>query len=1263
MKLLKLVLLLCVNIIICTTAISQTQLSTNASLNILSANSGIVTQGGIVDLSISVTNTGANPIVANRIRVQISIPNAIALPIATVSQTALSPNWIVTSNTAGGVITICNNTDVIPAGQTRTSVVKVSGVNIGGPLTINAGLAFGTVASCTGFGSLPGDIPADNTSTTGLTVVASCPLVVSAIAGTINCNGGNTTITATTTGATGVVEYSITGGAPFQSSNIFTVPAGTYTVLARQTNNVNCTAISSSIAISQPLPVPVPNVISINQPTCTVATGSVQLGGLPSGNWTINPGNISGLGVSTIIANLNNGTYNFVVTDATGCSSSPSAPVVINTQPVAPNAPTVGTLTQPTCLSPNGSVVLSGLPSGSWVINPGNASGIGSTITINNLTSGTYNFTVANADGCISSPSANVIFDSVAGIPTAPMVSIVQTTCTNSNAIITVTSPTVGLTFSFDNGAYQAYPAAGFIAGPGNHTLSVRTSSNCISANTTIVVNPQPTTPAAPTVNITQPSCSSATGTVAISSSTTGLVFSVDGGSFAAYPLGGYTLSSGLHSISAQSLNGCTSVQTSFTINAQPVTPPAPILGTVTQPTCILSSGSVVLNNLPAGNWVINPGNISGSSSSFNVTGLASGNYSFTVTNSSGCISSAATIVTINPVAEAPSAPTVIITQPTCTIANGIVVITSVTTGLLFSIDGGSYAPYPSAGYVLPSGTHTILAQNTAFCTSPVTNVIINPQPQTPPAPTVSIIQPNCTITNGVVSVTSITANMLFSLDGATFTNYPTGGYILTTGSHALVAQNADGCLSSVTNIVINSQPAIPTAPVVSILQPTCTVANAVVTITSSTAGLLFSLDGGVFSPYPATGYSLSAGVHTLSAQNGAGCISSPVSIIVNLQPPTPVTPVVNIIQPTCTVANGIVTITSPITGLTFSVDGGGFLPYSSLGYSLTSAVHNMRSQNSFGCVSSAANFTINTQPTSPSGTVTAGTINCNGGSTNLIVAALNGVAPYEYSLDGITFQTQNIFSVVAGTYTVKIKGANGCEVLANTITISQPSSITASTVAGIIDCNGGSTMLTVIASGGTAPLQYSLNGGAFQASNIFTATAGAQTVVVKDANGCTKAANVVTLSQPAILKVNTSAPRILYCGGKTDVTVTATGGTSPYTGLGTFKREAGVYVFTVTDAKGCIATKEIGIEPAGCMELSGYPNPARDFITINHTIAEQGTIMLLYTMQGQKLATVIVPTGNFKSTIDLKRYAAGLYTIVYLNGNDRKSFLFEKIN
>ena len=73
-------------------------------------------------------------------------------------------------------------------------------------------------------------------------------------------------------------------------------------------------------------------------------------------------------------------------------------------------------------------------------------------------------------------------------------------------------------------------------------------------------------------------------------------------------------------------------------------------IGTITQPTCSVSTGSVILNNLPSsGSWTINPGAIFGSGTSVIVSGLSPGTYNFIVTNSNGCVSNPSNNVVIAP--------------------------------------------------------------------------------------------------------------------------------------------------------------------------------------------------------------------------------------------------------------------------------------------------------------------------------------------------------------------------------------------------------------------------------------------------------------------------------------------------------------------------------------------------------------------------------------------------------------------------------------
>lgn len=64
-------------------------------------------------------------------------------------------------------------------------------------------------------------------------------------------------------------------------------------------------------------------------------------------------------------------------------------------------APLIG-LIKPIDCSSAGSVALSGLPIGNWVINPGGIRGTGTNITITDLAVGSYSFTVTDESGFIS---------------------------------------------------------------------------------------------------------------------------------------------------------------------------------------------------------------------------------------------------------------------------------------------------------------------------------------------------------------------------------------------------------------------------------------------------------------------------------------------------------------------------------------------------------------------------------------------------------------------------------------------------------------------------------------------------------------------------------------------------------------------------------------------------------------------------------------------------------------------------------------------
>ena len=163
---------------------------------------------------------------------------------------------------------------------------------------------------------------------------------------------------------------------------------------------------------AQPATPTAPTVGTITQPTCTVATGSVVLSGLPAaGTWTLTrtPGGTTttGTGTTTTITGLAPGTYTYTVTNAAGCTSAIIRQCGDQCTTSNTSCTNCWHITQPTCAVATGSVALSGLPStGTWTLtrSPGavTTTGTGTTTTINGLAPGTYTYTVTNAAGCTS---------------------------------------------------------------------------------------------------------------------------------------------------------------------------------------------------------------------------------------------------------------------------------------------------------------------------------------------------------------------------------------------------------------------------------------------------------------------------------------------------------------------------------------------------------------------------------------------------------------------------------------------------------------------------------------------------------------------------------------------------------------------------------------------------------------------------------------------------------------------------------------------
>ena len=203
-----------------------------------------------------------------------------------------------------------------------------------------------------------------------------------------------------------------------------------------------------------------------------------------------------------------------------------------------------------------------------------------------------------------------------------------------------------------------------------------------------------------------------------------------------------------------------------------------------------------------------------------------------------------------------------------------------------------------------------------------------------------------------------------------------------------------------------------------------------------------------------------------------------------------------------------------------------------------------------------------------------------------IAIEASGGVSPITYTLDGSDSNLTGVFTDVgAGPHLIEIIDVNLCKKDTN-IVINSPPPIVVDvvTLSHITGCYGDSTgSIDLTASGGTGALEYSLDGGLYEATASYSdLPAGNYTVTIKDENDCTLD-TILTINQPDTIATSSVSVIPVTCKGDTDgsITVTGSGGTPPYiytlnpgsvsNGTGVFNNLLpGTYTVTIDDANGC---------------------------------------------------------------------------------------------
>jgi gliding motility-associated-like protein len=970
-----------------------------------------------------------------------------------------------------------------------------------------------------------------------------------------SCNG---VVTANPIGGTGPFTYSWASPV-VNTQTVANLCAGVYTLTLNDVNG--CQAIQT-VTLTDPPAITINP--SLAPATCSVSNGSINAtasnGVAPyTYNWL--DAILAGQATNTMVTNIPAGSYTVVVTDNAGCSTTS---VIALSNADGPTGATI-TSTNVTCNSQcNGAADISNPLGGtapytlSW-INPVSASS-----SISSLCAGTYTAQIADANNCL-------FFQSV--VITEPQ-TIDDNEIITSAACLGNCNGAIALNPSGGNAGAYTYswsPAAatGTVSNlcPGVYTATITDVQGC-----TLVANyilPSLTAITSSTFATNNTCFGDCNGTI--------LATNVAGGlppySFSwSDPAGQSTatasnLCNGNYSVTITDANGCRNVMPAIITSPSAIT----FTPTVTQPNCGLCDGSAIVT--PTGGtagytFVWTNGQTINTASN-----LCAGVYGVQITDANACVTNSNVVINNS---STFTGETISQQNVSCSgVCDGSVTVTAIggTAPIIYHwLHNGSSSQTLNG---LCAGSYFCNMTDANGCTRTASVVIgatsnftITPQ----------ITQSSCSVNNGSISVNVVGGTggpytyvwIPAAANTPSLTNLAPGNYTLTV---------SDGNCSQTQVYSINSV----NGPIVTATQ------NDVSCSGLCDGSISLIINGGT--PAYTTAWSngastpaingLCVGAYSYTVTDAAGCKAVQSFSLTTGTPIVFSVPDIN--NPLCNNnCNGVVT----------AIPIGGALPYTyswvvststtSIANSLCAGNYSVIVTDANGC-SSQETYTL-TGPSTISVTAVVTDANCNGAATGSINLSVAGGVPgpgYTYSWTPTNAVTEDISNLTAGTYSVIITDANGCNVDSSFV-VAEPTAVvdnfTITSAACFGNCNGS---IVLAPTGGTGPYSYSWTPSV---SNTITATnlcPGPQTATVTDAQGCAFVFNYNVPSLTTITASTLAVNNLCFndCNGVLTATTIA-GGVGPYTvqwndPLGQIGNTAsglctGSYSATITDANGC---------------------------------------------------------------------------------------------
>jgi gliding motility-associated-like protein len=455
------------------------------------------------------------------------------------------------------------------------------------------------------------------------------------------CPGGSLTLVCS--GASSYTWSPSTGLNTVNSATVIATPSvtTTYTVTGAQTG---CNGTAIATVTVNPLP-----VIAVNSSTICAGQQTATLTANGASTYAWSPA--TGLSVTTgSVVNATPAattTYTITGTDAAGCVNTGTAAVLVNP------LPNVTAVNNPACLGTTLTMSTSVGVSWNWS-GPNSFTSAVQSPSINNVTTaanGTYTVTATDANGCYASATLSI---TVTPLPNTTAGSN-SPLCVNQNLTLNAGG---GSTYSWNGpNSYTSTAQNPLISGvttaaAGVYTVTITDANNCTATNTvSVTVNPLPVvTATGATV------CANATINLA---STGGVGYSWNGPGGYSSNLqnpginGATSANSGNYVVTVTDANGCVNANV-----AQVVVNNLPVISVNSGVVCMgQTTATLTASGASTYNWTPTTGLSAGTGSTVVANPASATSYTVTGTDLNGCVSTATTNVTVNPVPQVAVSP------------------------------------------------------------------------------------------------------------------------------------------------------------------------------------------------------------------------------------------------------------------------------------------------------------------------------------------------------------------------------------------------------------------------------------------------------------------------------------------------------------------------------------------------------------------------------------------------------------------------------